>query len=87
MSYLLSITHKAEKEITVLPPKIRRQVIEKILSLENNPRPQDVKPLKGERDAYRVDSGEYRILYHMDEQTKEATIFRVKHRREAYRNL
>jgi len=87
VSYLLSITRKAEKEIAALPPKIRRQVIEKILSLENNPRPQDVKPLKGEQGALRVDSGEYRILFHLDEQSKEVAIFRVKHRRDVYRNL
>jgi len=87
VSYRLSITRRAEKEIAGLTPKIRRQVVEKVLTLEVNPRPQDVKPLKGEQDAYRVDSGEYRILFHRDEQTKEVTIFRVNHRRDVYRNL
>jgi len=87
VSYRLSITRRAEKEIARLPPKIWRQVVEKVLALEANPRPQDVKPLKGEEDAYRVDSGEYRILFHLDNKAKEVTVFRVKHRRDVYRNL
>lgn len=87
MSYNLKISHKAEKEIAHLTPKIRRQVVEKILSLEDNPYSQDTKRLKGEKDAYRVDSGGYRILFYLDNQAKEVTIFRVKHRRDVYRNL
>ncbi|OGN94416.1 MAG: hypothetical protein A2Z75_03090 [Chloroflexi bacterium RBG_13_50_10] len=87
MSYNIKISRKAEKEIAHLPSKIRRQVVEKILSLENNPYSQDIKQLKGEKDAYRVDSGEYRILFYLDNQVKEVTIFRVKHRRDVYRNL
>ncbi len=87
MNYRLSITRRAEKEIARLTPKIRRQIIEKILILEANPRPQDIKQLKGEEDAYRVESGDYRILFHLDDQSKQVIIFRVKHRREVYRNL
>ncbi|MGB2853645.1 MAG: type II toxin-antitoxin system RelE/ParE family toxin [Dehalococcoidia bacterium] len=87
MNYRLSITRRAEKEIAHLTPKIRRQIIEKILKLEANPRPQDIKQLKGEEDAYRVESGDYRILFHLDDQSKQVIIFRVKHRREVYRNL
>ena len=89
MNYRLSITRRAEKEIARLTPKIRRQFIEKILTLEDNPRPQDIKQLKGEEDAYRdrVDSGDYRILLHLDDKSKQVIIFRVKHRREVYRNL
>ena len=87
MNYRLSITRRAEKEIARLTPKIRRQIIEKILILEANPRPQDIKQLKGEEDAYRVESGDYRIPFHLDDQSKQVIIFRVKHRREVYRNL
>ena len=87
MSYSLGISRRAEKEIAHLSPEVRRQVVEKILSLEDNPYPQDIKQLRGEKDAYQVDSGEYRILFHLDSRTKEVIIFRVKHRRDVYRNL
>ena len=62
-------------------------MVKKILSLEDNPYPQDIKQLRGEKDVYWVDSGEYRILFHLDSRTKEVIIFRVKHRRDVYRNL
>lgn len=70
-----------------MTPLIRRQVIDKVLALEDNPRPQDVRRLRGEEDAYIVDSGAYRILFHLDEQAKVVTIFRVRHRRDVYRGL
>ncbi|MBM3119421.1 MAG: type II toxin-antitoxin system RelE/ParE family toxin [Chloroflexi bacterium] len=87
MSYNLKISRTAEKEIARLTSKIRRQMVEKIQSLEDNPYSQDIKQLKGEKDAYRVDSGKYRILFHLDDKAKAVTIFRVKHRRDVYRNL
>ena len=62
MSWALKVKRRAEKEIADLQPKIRRQILGKIVELEKNPHPQDSKALKGEEDAYRVDSGEYRIL-------------------------
>ncbi len=65
MSWTLKVKRRAEKEIAELQPKIRRQILGKIVELEKNPHPQDSKSLKGEEDAYRVDSGEYRILYHI----------------------
>ena len=87
MSYNLKISRNAEKEIVHLSKKIQRQVITKILSLEDNPYQNDIKKLKAEKGAYKVNSGEYRILFHLDEQGKEVTIFRAKHGCDVYRNL
>jgi len=52
VSYSLGISRRAEKEIAHLSPKVRRQVVKKILSLEDNPYPQDIKQLRGEKDVY-----------------------------------
>jgi mRNA interferase RelE/StbE len=59
----------------------------KILALGGNPRPQDVKLLRRRGRTYRVHSGEYRILYEIDDAAKTVLVFRVGHRREVYRNL
>ncbi len=75
------------KEITGLQPKIRRQILGKLVELEKNSHPQDSKALKGEEDAYRVDSGEYRISYHIDKKSRVITVFRVRHRKDVYRGL
>ena len=50
------------KVLEKLPAKQYRQVLSKILKLPANPIPNDASKLKGE-EAYRVTSGEYRIIY------------------------
>jgi mRNA interferase RelE/StbE len=47
----------------------------------------DARPLKGRPASYRVDTGEYRVLYEVDEAGSTVIVFRVRHRREAYRNV
>ncbi len=54
--------------------KIYRQIALKIFSLQLNPRPQDCKPVG---DGYRVDTGEYRILYRIDDQKREVRVYLV----------
>lgn len=46
-----------------LQPKIAAQIAKKTLSLNINPLPIDSKQLKGYPGYYRVDCGEYRIVY------------------------
>lgn len=83
--YRVEVDRAAAQALTRLPPKHRRQVVEKIDSLAGDPRPQDSKALPGYPGGYRVDSGEYRILYVIDDSTSVVTVFLVKHRRGAYR--
>ncbi len=87
MSWSLKVKSRAEKEIASIPQKVRRQLLGRILALEKDPRPRDSIALKGEEDAFRVDSGNYRILYHIDTKSREVTIFRVRHRKDVYRGL
>jgi mRNA interferase RelE/StbE len=46
-----------------LSPKISNQIAKKVLALNIDPRPADSGQLKGYPGFYRVDSGEYRIIY------------------------
>lgn len=46
-----------------LQPKIAAQIAKKTLYLNIDPLPTDSKQLKGYPNYYRVDSGEYRIVY------------------------
>lgn len=87
--YKLSIDNDAVKELMGYPPKQFKQVMKKILSLQRNPRPQDHIVLKGYPGGYRVDQGEYRILYTIDDQDKLVTVFKVGKREagEVYRHL
>lgn len=85
--FALRITKSARKDIIDLQPKFFKQVMGRILLLAEEPRPQDYKQLKGQPGVYRVDQGEYRILYRILEDSVE--IFRVGKRNddEVYENL
>lgn len=87
--YSLRIAKTAEKDLLELQAKIYKQVVSKILSLQGNCQPQDCKALKGYEGGYRVDQGEYRILYTIDEENKLVDVFRVGKRNdgEVYKNL
>ena len=47
----------------ILQPKIAAQIAKKVLALNIDPLPPDSKQLSGYPGYYRVDSGEYRIVY------------------------
>lgn len=49
-----------------LQPKIVAQIAKKMMSLSVDPFPTDHKELTGYTGYYRVDSGEYRIVYRFD---------------------
>ncbi|MEH1892715.1 MAG: type II toxin-antitoxin system RelE/ParE family toxin [Nostoc sp.] len=87
--YSLRIAKTAEKDLLDLQAKLYKQVVSKILSLQGNSQPQDCKALKGYEGGYRVDQGEYRILYTIDEESKLIDVFRAGKRNdgEVYKNL
>ncbi|WP_228371700.1 type II toxin-antitoxin system RelE family toxin [Trichormus azollae] len=60
-----------------------------MLSLQGNPRPQDYAALKGYQGNYRIDQGDYRILYTIDDDNKLVDILRVGKRNndKVYPNL
>ncbi|MBI3666712.1 MAG: type II toxin-antitoxin system RelE/ParE family toxin [Acidobacteria bacterium] len=84
MAYSVLLKKSAEKELELLPTKIHDRVVELLVSLKKDPRPPGSKKLRG-REGYRVRTGDYRVLYTVDDQRKEIMIFSVAHRREAYR--
>ncbi len=72
-----------------LQPKIAAQLAKKALALNIDPLPPDSKALKGYSDLFRVDSGEYRIVYRYLSQDDLVTILLVGKRNddEVYKQL
>jgi len=85
--YKLRIEKGILGELKKYPPKIFKQLATKIFALSIDPRPQDARPLKDYSGGYRVDQGEYRILYTLDDREQLVSIFKVGHRKDVYRNL
>ena len=59
----LEIEKRAADFIESLPPKPFKQVMGKVLGLLKTPFPHDSRPLIGYPGLFRVDVGEYRIVY------------------------
>jgi len=84
MNYKVSIKHSTEKSLNSLIDKIHDKIIEKILTLSENSRPKQSKKLES-KEYYRIRSGDYRILYIIDDTIKTIEIIAVDHRKDIYK--
>jgi mRNA interferase RelE/StbE len=82
--YQINLRRQATKDLESIPADRARLIAQHIDSLEGNPRPPDSKKLKGDA-GYSLRVGTYRVLYYIDDKSKIGTIYRIKHRGEAYR--
>ncbi len=85
MSYAVLIPKPVQKQLDDLPEDVRSRIVEKILSLAEQPRPLGVKKLKGFEKEYRVRVGEYRIRYEINDETSTVVVLHCKHRKDIYR--
>jgi len=67
-----------------LPEDVKARILSRLSGLETNPRPPDVKKLKGRR-AWRVRVGDYRAIYEIHDKEFVVLVITVGHRRDVYR--
>lgn len=79
--YEIEVIHSAQKDLDNLEKKYFIQIINKIDSLKSNPHPANCLKLTAE-EGYRLKSGNYRVLYRVDDKNKIVYIYRVRHRKE-----
>ena len=84
-SYRVEVRRPAERDLSRLQRATLFRVWSTIRSLEDNPLPRGSVKLAGSVNEYRLRVGVYRILYEVDHSSRQVTVFRVAHRREAYR--
>jgi len=82
--YKVFIKPSATKELEAVPKDDRRRIAQRIVGLSENPRPPGCEKLSGE-DKYRVRQGDYRVIYLVDDESREVVVFKVGHRRDVYR--
>lgn len=83
-AYSVVLQPRARKEFLDLPVDIARRVHGAIQSLETEPRPRQSIKLSG-GEGHRLRVGAYRVLYEINDAEKKVIVYRIKHRREAYR--
>lgn len=69
-----------------LPRNDQQRVMDKLRGLAENPRPVGVTKLTG-ADGWRIKSGNYRVVYLIDDTARIVTVTRIAHRKDVYRRL
>ena len=86
-SYEVIFKRSAEKDLRDLPKGTVKRVLTRIEELQRDPRPRQSSKLTGAEQLYRVRVGDYRIIYGVADDEREITVYYVRHRRDAYRQL
>ena len=81
--YTVVLSKRAQKELDKLSNTIAAPILKAIAALEENPRPQGYKKLKG-REGYGVRVGNYRIIYEIFDKELLVDVIDVGNRKEIY---
>jgi mRNA interferase RelE/StbE len=85
--YSIEFKPRASRFIEAQPAKIQRQLFTHIEALAFNPRPAGCKLLHTEEKLYRIRSGNYRIIYQIQDKILLVVIVKVGDRKDIYRHL
>lgn len=86
MTYTVLVPKPVQKQLDNLPDDIRNRMIEKIVLLAEEPRPQGAIKLKGYDNEYRIRIGDYRVRYEVNDEEYIVILLHCKHRRDVYKN-
>ena len=81
MKYTSELKPKAIKDLKSIPMKERERIVGRIERMEDD-LVGDVKKLTNHTPEYRMRSGNYRVLFEIEEE--KIVVYRVLHRKEAY---
>jgi mRNA interferase RelE/StbE len=84
IKYHIEITESVEKELRKHHKKLQDRIINKIFQLSDNPRPFGFRKLLGTNN-YRLRTGDYRIVYSIEDMKKRVKILDIGHRKDIYR--
>lgn len=87
MSYRIIVGRAAEKSLTRrIPPERAPQIRRVISNLTDDPRPRGAVKMRGtgELEDWRVRVGDYRVIYRVDDATREVLVLAVGHRGGVY---
>ena len=84
MNYGVTLPRSVRKTLDRLPDAVVVRIVDRLAELESDPRPADVKKLKG-RDAWRIRVGDYRVIYEIHDRVLQILVIVIGHRRDVYR--
>lgn len=85
MTYTIEFSSAAVRQLRKLDRRAQRRVQAAVELLAQEPRPAGAKKLVGGDGEWRVRTGDYRIVYEIDDGVLLVLVLAVGHRREIYR--
>ncbi len=83
--YSVTVKKSAQKTLFGLPAPIVQNITRIIDALIENPKPKGSKKLTGSDNAYRIRSGDYRIIYTVFNAELIIEVIKIGHRKDIYR--
>jgi mRNA interferase RelE/StbE len=85
MTYAVVLTPAAARQLRKFDPPARRRIQAAIDLLASEPRPPAATRLVGGAGEWRVRTGDYRIVYEIEDERLLVLVLSVGHRRDIYR--
>lgn len=85
MSHRIRFTPHAVRQLRKLDSGARLRIQAAVELLADEPRPPGAKKLVGGDGAWRIRTGDYRVIYEIDDGVLIVLVLAVGHRREIYR--
>ncbi len=82
--YSVVLTKSAEKELYKLPLDVIPKIVSALKGLEENPRPEGCKKLKGFKNLWRIRIGNYRAIYSIEEIVLLVDVRDIGNRKDIY---
>jgi len=82
--YSIFFRTSCQRELSRIPAKDLRRILDRISRLSEDPRPPGCERLSAQ-ERYRVRQGSYRIIYSVQDEELTVWVVKVGHRRDVYR--
>ena len=82
--YRIFFKRSVEKDFASIPKKDVKRILNRIKTLEVNPRPPGCEKLT-DQEKYRLRQGRYRIIYSIQDDELSVWVVKVAHRKKIYR--
>ncbi|WP_367281899.1 type II toxin-antitoxin system RelE family toxin [Tunicatimonas pelagia] len=82
--YQIKVKKKVKKTLRQIPLRDVEAIRDKVRMLADNPRPDGCKKLVKSDNLYRVRSGNYRVVYAIQDDILVIIVIRISHRKDVY---
>ncbi len=83
-NYAVQFSSPSWRQLMKLDDRTQDRILDKIYTLELDPRPSGCKKLKGDQRLYRVRVGDFRVLYDVFDDVLVVLVVQVIDRKEGY---